>query len=68
MILEDLQHIDPDLDVRPLIQQYILDNIGKIRSEVANIDIFSGKNITSNVNTSTTLNSSSTNQTINSSG
>jgi len=38
------------------LYQYILDNVGKIGSEIANINVFSGQNITSNVNTSTSAN------------
>jgi hypothetical protein len=36
------------------LYQYILENVGKIGSEVANIDIFSGKGAISDVNVSVT--------------
>ncbi|GEM_PF-3828188 len=49
------------------LYQYILDNVGKIGSEIADINIFSGQNITA-PNLGTTINQNSTNQTINNSG
>lgn len=48
------------------LYQYILDNVGKIGSEIADINIFSGQNITGNVNTITSANATVLNTTANS--
>ena len=48
------------------LYQYILDSVGKIGSEVANIDIFTGKNTTSNINNIMDINTTTLNTTTNS--